>query len=143
MASAVRRAFRAAGKSGELISGIDLLASGAGNLNSGAADLYSGASDLKQRASQLSQPGRAEQQQPEPGRRRQSRIRNFIIHRKTKIRVQVEDTDPQAGVGGRTGAAGKAMTAEEYEQACASGLIDADTQAQNRQRRQQKWPARR
>ncbi len=31
-------------------------------------------------------PGRAEQQQPEPGRRRQSRIRNFIIHRSIPLR---------------------------------------------------------
>ena len=85
--SAVRRAFRAAGK----IWGIDQWYRSAGLWRWKPQQRRCGfvfrCLRLKQRRfpAKLG-PGRAEQQQPEPGRRRQSRIRNFIIHRSIPIR---------------------------------------------------------
>ena len=57
-------------------------------------------------------------------------VTQAVNAQENEIRVQVEDTVRKQVLEGVLAAAGKAMTAEEYEQACASGLIDADTQAQ-------------
>ena len=55
-------------------------------------------------------------------------VTQAVNAQENEIRVQVEDTVRKQVLEGVLAAAGKAMTAEEYEQACASGLIDADTQ---------------
>ena len=57
-------------------------------------------------------------------------VTQAVNAQENEIRVQVEDTVRKQVLEGVLAAAGKAMTAEKYEQACASGLIDADTQAQ-------------
>ena len=74
-------------------------------------------------------------------------VTQAVNAQENEIRVQVEDTVRKQVLEGVLAAAGKAMTAEEYEQACASGLIDADTQRANRQRvskklakPQEEWP---
>ncbi len=56
-------------------------------------------------------------------------VTQAVNAQENEIRVQVEDTVRKQVLEGVLAAAGKAMTAEDYEQACASGLIDADTQA--------------
>ena len=56
-------------------------------------------------------------------------VTQAVNAQENEIRVQVEDAVRKQELEGVL-AAGKAMTAEEYEQARAAGLIDADTQAQ-------------
>ena len=57
-------------------------------------------------------------------------VTQAVNAQENEIRVQVEEAVRKQELEGVLAAAGKAMTAEEYEQACAAGLIDADTQAQ-------------
>ena len=57
-------------------------------------------------------------------------VTQAVNAQENEIRVQVEDAVRKQELEGVLAAAGKAMTAEEYEQARAAGLIDADTQAQ-------------